>query len=476
MCPDGSPPRWGVVVALHGWGFFKEQYEGVGGATGAPIPADPTAMAEYTVNRLEAFALQGLIAVAYDARGFGQSGGQTTVAGPAEMSDLDAVLDHVEANFPTNGLVGLIGQSYGGGQSLLAFADNPRVTTAVPMYGWTDLYQALLPGNVPKAEWSAELVTIGAAGSKGQLSPMCTAWMQKAVTRTDLETVHAEMAARSSLPRLSSVDKPLFLCQGLQETLIPQADLVWEAAGGFTRALIFTGGHGEENAECWSDAMSWFLYFLAGKNTGVDAWPALRTVDASGQGEALAYMEFPQAEWRTSFLRSPALAAEPSDTTFTVSQRLASSPFNEPAGVWDQTGLPNNAVPAELRQDPTAVFFDSPAFTGSEVLLGAPVAHLKLADNATALPYQIVGALYHIDGTGKSTLLTRAAHAALAADDLNGDVLELRFDWVKADLAPGAVLVLKIGGNDASMFLPLLANYDVDFTGESTLELPYFEG
>src|SRR5688572_14534793 len=39
--PDGSPPRWGVVVALHGWGFFKEQFEGFGGATGAPIPADP---------------------------------------------------------------------------------------------------------------------------------------------------------------------------------------------------------------------------------------------------------------------------------------------------------------------------------------------------------------------------------------------------------------------------------------------------
>ncbi|HJQ92669.1 MAG TPA: hypothetical protein VJ874_00115, partial [Candidatus Thermoplasmatota archaeon] len=51
--PDGSPPRWGVVVALHGWGFFKEQFEGFGGATGAPIPADPSGTAEYTVNRLE---------------------------------------------------------------------------------------------------------------------------------------------------------------------------------------------------------------------------------------------------------------------------------------------------------------------------------------------------------------------------------------------------------------------------------------
>src|SRR5687767_4746656 len=72
--PDGSPPRWGVVVALHGWGFFKEQFEGAGGATGAPIPSDSSGTVENTVNPLDAYARQGLIAVAYDARGFGRSG------------------------------------------------------------------------------------------------------------------------------------------------------------------------------------------------------------------------------------------------------------------------------------------------------------------------------------------------------------------------------------------------------------------
>src|SRR5687767_4379109 len=145
--PDGSPPRWGVVVALHGWGFFKEQFEGVGGATGAPVPQDSSGTAEYTVNRLEAYAGQGLVAVAYDARGFGRSTGTATVAGPAEMRDLDAVIDHVERHYPTNGLVGLVGQSYGAGQAFQALADNPRVTTALPMYGWVDLYEGLLPGN-----------------------------------------------------------------------------------------------------------------------------------------------------------------------------------------------------------------------------------------------------------------------------------------------------------------------------------------
>jgi hypothetical protein len=55
-------------------------------------------------------------------------------------------------------------------------------------------------------------------------------------------------------------------------------------------------------------------------------------------------------------------------------------------------------------------------------------------------------------------------------------VLELRFHWTKADFAPGDCMVLKLGANDESMFLPLAANYDVDFTGHSTLELPFFQG
>ncbi|HJQ93031.1 MAG TPA: CocE/NonD family hydrolase C-terminal non-catalytic domain-containing protein, partial [Candidatus Thermoplasmatota archaeon] len=380
--------------------------------------------------------------------------------------------------------VGLVGQSYGAGQAFQALADNPRITTALPMYGWVDLYQGLLPGNVPKAQWAAELVGVGTAGTKAQISPMIAEWLQKAVTRTDLETVQAQMDARSVLARLSTVEKPLLICQGLQETLFPQADLAWGSSAGFTRALIYTGGHGEDPEECWSSSIDWFLYFLAGKDTGVHAWPALRSVDASNQGGALAYDQFPQAAWETRYLRAidSTLSANSSDVTFTISQRLVGNPFNEPSAIWDQTGQPNNAAPGNFRQDPSAVFFDSAKFTGSEVLLGAPVARLRLADNATETPFQVVGTLYHViagEGDcegGKSTLLTRAAHAALSGADLDGGVLDLRFHWIKADFAPGDCIVLKLAGNDPSMFLPLPSNYDVEFTGGSTLELPYFQG
>lgn len=471
--PDGDAPRWGLVVFVHGWGLFKETYEGAGGASGTPAPQDPAVA--YSVNRLEAFARNGLLAVAYDARGFGQSTGTATVAGPAEMADLDAVITWAQTSFPSNGLVGVVGVSYGGGHAYQAWADNPRVTTAVPMYGWVDLYDGLAPGNVPKAEWATLLGGVGVAGGRGRVSPMLAEWYEKALTRNELETVQAEMEVRSVAGRMGPVAKPLFACQGMQETLFPQIDRAWQEAGGFTRALVFTGGHGAQDETCWARTLDWFRFFLGGHATGVAQWPALSTVDVNG-GRAVEYASFPVAAPQVSFLREPALDDDPSETVFTIEQRAIANPFTEPGAVWDQLDLPNNQVPEQFRDDPSAVFFDSSAFPRAEVLLGAPTLDLVLAAPDGATPFQVVGTLFHVDSGGKSRVLSRAAYAALGPDDVLNGTVTLRFDWVKANLAPGDKLVLKLGANDPNWFLPLLENYAVDFTGASKLTLPYYQG
>lgn len=475
LAPDGTAPRWGTAIFVHGWGFFKETYEGAGGATGTPVPSSEEA--KYTVNRLQAFAEAGLIAVAYDARGFGQSTGTSTIAGAAEMSDLEAIRSWTEDHFPTNGRFGIVGGSYGGGHAFQAWADNPMVTTAVPMYGWVDLYQGLAPGNVPKAEWAAGLGAVGVAGTKGMISPILAEWYQKAITRTELDSVRAEMAARSVAGRMGGVTKPLFVCQGMQETLFPQIDQAWEEAGGFTRAYVFTGAHGTQDPECWSRTLDWFRYFLGGHDTGVEAWPALTTVDANG-GRAVDYGSFPRSTPTTYYLDHPGLERQyPSNSTFTISQRLISNPFGEPSLLWDQLGLPNNEVPEGFRfcgDDPTSLCFDMAPLTGSEVLLGAPTLRLDLAGNVPA-QFQVAGQIIHVSD-GNTRILTRAAYAALAPSDIEDGSVTLRFHWVKADLAPGDRLVLKLAANDSSWYMPLLANYDVQFRGTSELHVPVFNG
>lgn len=467
---DARPP---LVVFLHGWGNNKESYE-----SGESYPvANPVGTGLPTgVNHLREFADAGFLAVAYDARGFGQSNGLATVAGPAEMADLHSILVWAQSTFPTNGRVGVIGASYGAGQAFNALADDPLVTTVVPMYGWVDLYQALVTGNVPKLEWAQFLYLYGQGGA-GHYDPIIHEWYSDLYLRgvpapagEDLSTLRSQMDARSSLARLPASHKPLLVCQGMEESLFPQVDQAWTNAGGFTRAVVFRGGHGSAAPGCWARALDWFAFFLQGYDTGVDAWPALETVDAASDA-VTNYAAFPDPTPAVYHLRSGELYQGPaSEAPFAIQQTVAANPLEEPGALWDQVGMPTNALPDGLRQDPSALTFQSPLLTGG-TLVGAPELTLTLHGESTT-PYQVAGTLLVLHEDGTSQIVSRGAAAALRQDDVADGALHLRFHWTKMDLTPGDRIVLKVASNDPAWWMPLLNNYAVTFDGRSELSLP----
>lgn len=480
--PDGSEPAFPVVVFVHGWGGMKEDWESVRFG----LDAEP-------VNLLERFARAGFVTVAYDVRGYGRSDGEVTVAGPAEMRDLDAVLSYARDRFRTTGYAGVTGLSYGGGHALNAWAHNPNVTTAVPHQGWTDLYGALLPGDVPKIEWGVALAGVGTAGSAypgtgggtGNLHPMVAQWLQDAALRQDLAAMEAQMDARSVGGVLSRVQKPLLLCQGLQESLFPQFHEALLTAGGFTRAYVHTGGHGTHDEACWDRTLDWFQFFLRGLENGVDRWPLLETVDADPDRPALAFDRDDLTDARDgaerSFLRFDHLVAYESDATFTIQQRALNNPLSEPSVLWDQAGMAYNAVPHQARfegDDPTAVFFAGKPVDGSTVVLGAPRLVLRLADPDATADFQVAASLFHViagEGGESSRILSRGAHAYVNGTTAeHGGTLEIPMDWTKATLESGDRLALKLSANEVGYYLPLQANYAIDFTGRSYLDVPYF--
>ncbi|MCA1818897.1 MAG: hypothetical protein LC620_02400, partial [Halobacteriales archaeon] len=397
------------------------------------------------------------------------SGGYADVAGPASLADLDTVIDWVAAHYPT-GRVGVVGGSYGGGESYQAWAKDPRVTTAVPMYGWVDLADALIPNNVPKLEWAQFLYTYGLAGSHGRYDAMVQQWYPQIYTRADLATVRSEMSERSALPLMAGVAKPLFLCQGLQETLFPQADRAWGAAGGFTRAYIYTGGHGSGDAGCWDRTLAWMQFFLGGYDTRVDTWPALETVDAAGP--SVSYPTFPASITTALHLRSPDLTDAPSDATFTVRQSPG-NPVAEPQGLSDLLGGAHQAIPDQLRTDPTATGFLSGPFAGGETILGEPVLTLHVQSGKA--PFQATALLLRLQPEGSSQALGHAAFAALNDTDLVDGTATLRFEWTHAALQPGDRIELKVASNDPSWWMPLLSDYSVTFDGTSSLEIPFLQ-
>jgi predicted acyl esterase len=464
--PGGAAVQWPIVVFLHGWGETRHSFDGTGkGAASSPI-APPDA-----INRLQEFAESGLIAVGYDARGFGDSTGEATVAGPAELADLHSVIQQIQSLYHTQARVGIVGGSYGGGQALEAWAKDPLVTTAVSAFGWTDLYDGLIPGNVPKLEWAQFLYAYGLAGAHGRYDPMIHDWYRQLYTRNDLPTVHAQMDQRSARAFMAGVQKPLFLCQGLEETLFPQIDDAWSRAPGFVRAYVFTGGHGDFEEGCWSRARDWFAFFLSGFDTHVDTWPALETTDTGGAGSQ-PFAQFPNVAGTAFRLRDGDLSTGVgSNATFTIQQTGISNPGSAPAGVSDLLGEPAPFYPDALKQDPTALTFTTAALPGSQSLLGTPSLALHVASGD--VPFQVAATLSMLKADGSSQAIGHAAFAALARSDLAADgTAPLRFQWTNAELSAGDKVVLRLASNDSSWWVPLGANYSVTFDGQSTLVLP----
>jgi ABC-2 type transport system ATP-binding protein len=138
--PPGKGPH-PLVVVLHGWGGSK----GSLGYIADPLLAD------------------GHAVLRYSARGFGDSWGQVNLADVhVEMEDLRSMIGQVvdEGRLHLNAdAVGIVGVSYGGGQSWLALLQpafaSPhgravRIRTVVPIVPWSDLLYSLLPNGRPE--------------------------------------------------------------------------------------------------------------------------------------------------------------------------------------------------------------------------------------------------------------------------------------------------------------------------------------
>jgi ABC-2 type transport system ATP-binding protein len=137
------PPGTGnpLIVSLHGWGGSKD---------GQGYIADPLIADGYAVLR-------------YSARGFGDSWGQVNLSDVhIELGDLRSMIAQVIDREPLAlqaDAVGIIGVSYGGGQTWLSLLQptftSPNgatvvIRTVVPIVPWSDLLYSLAPNGRPE--------------------------------------------------------------------------------------------------------------------------------------------------------------------------------------------------------------------------------------------------------------------------------------------------------------------------------------
>lgn len=103
---------------------------------------------------------EGYWVISWDSRGSGDTGGRIRVADPDyEIRDISTLIDWAAANLPQlaenegDPLIGMVGESLGGGQQYLASAMDSRIDAIVPLTTWFDLETALAPNGVPKDGW-----------------------------------------------------------------------------------------------------------------------------------------------------------------------------------------------------------------------------------------------------------------------------------------------------------------------------------
>lgn len=454
--PATTGETFPAVVFVHGWGGNRGTSESE----------------SQSVEQMRRFAAEGYTVLAYDVRGFGESGGESTLGGPREMQDLREVVDHVVNATPWDGKLGLVGRSYGGAHAMWGLVHDERVTTAVSHYGWLDLAEGLAPGGIPKPYWVTALLLIGMQG-QGRYDPIIYDWLQRAGTRQDFDEVLDALRARSTYADLPNLTKPVMLVEGTDETLFPQAlegyTLLTNAQ--MRKVYLYNGGHGSRDAEAWDRTLQWFDRHLKDEDSGVDAWPDITYPDpTSSRRIEAATFPIPGTQTLTLNLSDDTpLDGEGALTTdapapgaaarYTGSARSGAA--DDPSVLRDLYGARGAPAPARLRAAPgEAVIFRGEPLDAAAWLVGSPVLNLTLAPTG-APGLQVVARLYDEAPDGQARLLARGGvdPSPLAAPG----TVEFALTRAIAKLDAGHRLVLVVAGDDASYTAP----YPTPFTAEA---------
>jgi predicted acyl esterase len=275
--PDGATSPAPVIVVLHGFGGSKNYSK--------------------TVLLAEDFANAGYVVLAPSLRGFGDSDGEVTLAGPNEINDLKTIIlamqtgsigDAPAVSIPvtSESKFGVTGISYGGGLTWeLMRTHVAGLTAVVPIIGWGDLYQALAPNDVPKLSYTLGLFASGFNQQHPNYPQQMFDWLGDLLDgkpeKTRMGDSQNNVDWRSAIFNPADLTVPTFVIQGWRDFLFPaeQAVSLFEATTGIPFFKMYVGGIGhppassdiksEEAVYVRAQAIRWFDQWLKGIDTGI---------------------------------------------------------------------------------------------------------------------------------------------------------------------------------------------------------------
>jgi ABC-2 type transport system ATP-binding protein len=251
---EGLKPgaRAPTVFAGHGYGDRGE--------------TDPNASSEEVFGSVGVGPLRraGFNVLTWDARGFGESGGNVEVDSPDfEGRDVQALINYVsqqpetQLDKPGDPRMGMTGPSYGAGIQFVTASLDSRVDAITPIIAWNSLLTALYKDQTVKEGWGLALTGAGGTAYAGGLPGGETGSQDPQIQQALLEgigtgkfsdsTVHF-FDSRGPKQFLTRVKVPTFIVEGTADTLFT----LHEATENYavlnsrvpTRMMWFCGGHG----------------------------------------------------------------------------------------------------------------------------------------------------------------------------------------------------------------------------------------
>lgn len=253
------------------------------------------------------FATQGYVVLTPTMRGFGNSEGLVTFAGPNEVNDLKTIIVAMQNGtigsspavaIPVSGSskFGVTGASYGGGHSFEILRTHvPGLSAAAPIIGWTDVYQALSPNNVPKFSYTVGLFAGGFDPQNPNYDDIMFDRAKQLLGGNPEEARTNDCSSidwRSVIFNPTELSIPLFVIQGWRDWLFPaeQAISLFQASTNIPFFKLYIGGLGHAPASSDLDTpealylraqlIRWFDYWLKGIDTGIAGEPRLTVAPA----------------------------------------------------------------------------------------------------------------------------------------------------------------------------------------------------
>lgn len=237
-----------LIIHAHGFGVFRMSG-----------PVSIYGLAVYSGQAAKAAWQQGYWVISYDQRGHGDSEGiNRLMDADHEVRDVSTVLDWAQTNLKRitvdgsgDPLVGMIGESYGGGAMLLASAEDSRIDALVPITTWNNIAYSLAPNQVPKSGWLTTLLLVNNILNPGNSDPFINdAYWKARDGQLDLDTVQKlidrSVSTRCELGKVPRADT--LLIQGFRDVAFPVNEAIanmecLRASGSDVRLIAAQGGH-----------------------------------------------------------------------------------------------------------------------------------------------------------------------------------------------------------------------------------------